>query len=92
MMLRVDDLESAREESPKRAVDEFIIEVGECLSNIVQRYPDAILSRYYEDVFALFIPHQGSKDIAQVATQAIKLIERINPLSHCQKTIGSTSV
>ncbi len=68
MMLRVDDLESAREESPKRAVDEFIIEVGECLSNIVQRYPDAILSRYYEDVFALFIPHQGSKDIAQVAT------------------------
>ncbi|WP_159279947.1 diguanylate cyclase domain-containing protein, partial [Klebsiella pneumoniae] len=79
MMLRVDDLESAREESPKRTLDEFIIEVGECLSNIVQRYPDAILSRYYEDVFALFIPHQGSKDIAQVATQAIKLIERINP-------------
>lgn len=79
MMLRLDDLESTREESPKRLVDEFIIEVGECLSNIVQRYPDAILSRYYDDVFALFIPHQGSKDVAQVATQAIKLLERIVP-------------
>ncbi|ENM5730123.1 RNase E specificity factor CsrD [Vibrio mimicus] len=79
MMLRVDDLESAREESPKRSVDEFIVEVGGCLSNIVQRYPDAILSRYYDDVFALFIPHQGSKDVAQVATQAVKLIERIVP-------------
>ncbi|KQA21530.1 RNase E specificity factor CsrD [Vibrio metoecus] len=79
MMLRLDDLESTREESPKRLVDEFIIEVGECLSNIVQRYPDAILSRYYDDVFALFIPHQGSKDVALVATQAIKLLERIVP-------------
>ncbi len=28
MMLRVDDLESAREESPKRTLDEFIIDVG----------------------------------------------------------------
>lgn len=79
MMLRLDDLESAREESSKLSVDELIVEVGQCLSNIVQRYPDAILSRYYDDVFALFIPHQGSKEVAQVASQAVKLIERLVP-------------
>ncbi|MGL4224902.1 MAG: RNase E specificity factor CsrD [Vibrio sp.] len=79
MMLRLDDLESAREDSSKLSVDELIVEVGQCLSNIVQRYPDAILSRYYDDVFALFIPHQGSKEVAQVASQAVKLIERLVP-------------
>ncbi|MGL4380405.1 MAG: RNase E specificity factor CsrD [Vibrio sp.] len=79
MMLRLDDLESAREDSSKLSVDELIVEVGQCLSNIIQRYPDAILSRYYDDVFALFIPHQGSKEVAQVASQAVKLIERLVP-------------
>ncbi|MGL6027202.1 MAG: RNase E specificity factor CsrD [Vibrio sp.] len=79
MMLRLDDLESAREDSSKLSVDELIVEVGQCLSNIIQRYPDAILSRYYDDVFVLFIPHQGSKEVALVASQAIKLIERLVP-------------
>ncbi|MCZ8487857.1 hypothetical protein O9992_10975 [Vibrio lentus] len=37
--------------------------MGEVLSNIVQRYPDVIFSRYYDSDFAVFIPHQGAKDI-----------------------------
>ncbi|MBL4248148.1 RNase E specificity factor CsrD [Vibrio fluvialis] len=79
IMIRIDELDVAREEQDKRTIDEFVVEVGECISNVIARYPDVILSRYYESVFAIFMPHQGSKDVAHVATQCLKLIERISP-------------
>ncbi|WP_104400063.1 RNase E specificity factor CsrD [Vibrio penaeicida] len=65
----------------KVSVDEFTIEVGQSLSNIVQRFPDVIFSRYYESDFAILIPHQGSKEIEALCSQVIKQISKIEPLS-----------
>ncbi len=81
VMLKVDDLDLAREENDKRVIDDFIVEVGQCISNVTARYPDVILSRYYDSVFALFLPHQTEKDITNVASQCLKFIERLNPPS-----------
>ncbi len=79
LMLRLDDFDSVREENEKRVVDDFVVEVGQCITNVIARYPDVILSRYYDSVFALFMPHQTSKDVAYVASQCLKFIERLNP-------------
>jgi RNase E specificity factor CsrD len=59
--------------------DAFIVEVGEVLSNIVQRYPDVIFSRYYDADFAVFIPHQSSKDIATLAAQCLRQLDKLTP-------------
>ncbi|MCG3721783.1 RNase E specificity factor CsrD [Vibrio cincinnatiensis] len=79
IMIRLDELELLREELGKRIADDLVVEVGECLSNIIARYPDVILSRYYESVFAIFMPHQNSKEVAHVASQSLKFIEKIIP-------------
>lgn len=77
LMLRIDDLDVAKEENEKRVIDDFVVEVGQCISNVIARYPDVILSRYYDSVFALFMPHQTAKDVSHVASQCLKFIERL---------------
>lgn len=59
--------------------DDLVISIGECISNIIQRYPEGMLSRYYETVFAVLIPHQSSREVANATVQLLKAIERIDP-------------
>ncbi|MFA0566664.1 RNase E specificity factor CsrD [Vibrio gallaecicus] len=79
LLIRLEEWEQICEENDKHVADEFIIEVGGILSNIVQRYPDVIFSRYYDADFAVFIPHQGSKDIAALASQCLRQLEKVTP-------------
>ncbi|MEC7308381.1 RNase E specificity factor CsrD [Vibrio gigantis] len=79
LLIRIDEWEQVRDANDKQTTDGFIIEVGEVLSNIVQRYPDVIFSRYYEADFAVFIPHQGAKDIATLAAQCLRQLDKLTP-------------
>ena len=79
IMVSLQELESAREQQGKAIINDFIIEVGECITNVISRYPDVILSRYYDSVFAIFIPHQTSKEVTHLANQCLKLLERLSP-------------
>ena len=79
LLIRIDEWEQVRDDNDKQVTDNFIIEVGEILSNIVQRYPDVIFSRYYEADFAVFIPHQGAKDIATLAAQCLRQLDKLTP-------------
>lgn len=79
LLIRIDEWEQVRDDNDKQITDAFIIEVGEVLSNIVQRYPDVIFSRYYEADFAVFIPHQGAKDIATLAAQCLRQLDKLTP-------------
>ncbi|MGR5119908.1 RNase E specificity factor CsrD [Vibrio astriarenae] len=81
LMLRIDDWDALKESNDKETVDNFVVQVAESLSNIVQRYPDAMLSRYYSSDFALLIPHQNSKEITLIANNCIKQLEKLTPLS-----------
>ncbi|KUI96610.1 RNase E specificity factor CsrD [Vibrio sp. MEBiC08052] len=75
LMLQLEELDGR----DKSEFDHLVVQVGECISNVIQRYPDAILSRYYDTVFSVLIPHQNSKEVAQVAVQCLKGIERLSP-------------
>ncbi|OEE79543.1 RNase E specificity factor CsrD [Vibrio ordalii] len=79
LLVRIDDWDSLCEENDKKAADDLVVEVGENISNVIQRYPDVILSRYYDTDFAIFVPHQGVKEVASIATQCLKLLARISP-------------
>ncbi|SON50692.1 RNase E specificity factor CsrD [Vibrio tapetis] len=80
VLLRIKDWEETQEQHDKNSRDQFIVDVGQILSNIAQRYPDVIFSRYYDADFAVLIPHQSSKDIAIVATQCLKQLEKLTLL------------
>ena len=79
MLIRIQDWKSVEEEQDKQTCDEFIVEVGSLLSNLVQRYPDVVFSRYYNADFALFLPHQSGKDVANLASQCIRQLEKLHP-------------
>ncbi|MCL9780520.1 RNase E specificity factor CsrD [Vibrio sp. S4M6] len=85
MLVRVEDIEQVREENSKRTADEFIVEIGERISNIVQRYPDIILSRYYSSDFAIFAPQLTSKDISYIVQSCLKQLQSISPPSPLDK-------
>ncbi|MGD8173075.1 RNase E specificity factor CsrD [Vibrio sp. TRT 21S02] len=79
LLLRIDDWDALKEESGKQIANDFIVEVGEGLSNIIQRYPDVILSRYYDSDFAIFAPHLNSKDVSNIAINCLKQIAKLTP-------------
>jgi RNase E specificity factor CsrD len=79
IFVSIDDFELAKEENERTMTDELVIQVGEYISNIVQRYPDVILSRYYDNVFAILIPHQSAREVSNVAAQCLKVMDRLDP-------------
>ncbi|ERB65804.1 RNase E specificity factor CsrD [Vibrio coralliilyticus OCN008] len=85
LLLRIDDWDQLREESGKSVADDFVVDIGENLNNIIQRYPDVILSRYYESDFAIFAPHLSSKDISQIAVNSLKQLTKLSPPSPLDK-------
>lgn len=79
MLLRIDDWDALRDQNGKKVADEFIIEIGAGLSNTLQRYSDVILSRYYDADFAILMPHQSAKEVANIASSCLKQLEKITP-------------
>ncbi|WP_321283281.1 RNase E specificity factor CsrD [uncultured Vibrio sp.] len=79
MLVRLHDWKLAEEVQDKQVTDDFIVEVGSLLSNLVQRYPDVVFSRYYDSDFALFLPHQDAKGVANLASQCIRQLEKLTP-------------
>jgi RNase E specificity factor CsrD len=79
LFVSIEDLDQVKEINEKSVVDELIVQVGEHISNIIQRYPDVILSRYYDGVFAILVPHQSAREVSNVAVQCLNVIERLAP-------------
>jgi RNase E specificity factor CsrD len=80
MLVRIFDWDNLTEAVDKQRCDDFIVEVGGTISNILQRFPDVVFSRYCESEFAILVPHQNSKDIAVLANQCLRQLEKLTPL------------
>ncbi|MCP3698728.1 MAG: RNase E specificity factor CsrD [Aliivibrio sp.] len=79
LLLRINGWEELIEESGKAVGDELIVEIGKQLNNVMKRYNDSVLSRYYQSDFALLIPQQSLKEAKILASQCLKVIEKISP-------------
>ncbi|MGF1740676.1 RNase E specificity factor CsrD [Vibrio profundum] len=85
LLLRIDEFDAIHEENSKLIADEFVVEVGDRISNILQRYPDIILSRYYPSDFAVFAPQLSTKDLANIATSCLKQLQSLTLPSPLEK-------
>lgn len=79
LLLRINDWDDVEEEQGKQVANDFLVEVGEGLNNVIQRYPDIILSRYFSSDFAIFAPNLSSKEVSNIATQCLKQLAKIQP-------------
>ncbi|MDB1122862.1 RNase E specificity factor CsrD [Vibrio algarum] len=81
ILFRIYDWDNLTESVDKQRCDEFIVEVGNVISNIVQRFPDVVFARYFESEFAVIIPHQNSKDISVLANQCVRQLDKVSLLN-----------
>ncbi|OCH13221.1 MULTISPECIES: RNase E specificity factor CsrD [unclassified Aliivibrio] len=79
LLLRINGWEELVEAKGKAVSDELIVEIGKQLNNLIQRYSDSVLSRYYHSDFALLIPQQSLKEAKIIAAQCLKIIDKITP-------------
>ncbi|MEZ8080106.1 RNase E specificity factor CsrD [Enterovibrio norvegicus] len=79
MIIRIGEWDALVQELGKSGADEWVKEVGNVLSNAVQRFPDAILARYYDTEFAILLVHQSGKEARLFANQLMKALERLTP-------------
>ncbi|MGC9402329.1 RNase E specificity factor CsrD [Vibrio genomosp. F10] len=85
ILLRVDDWEDVKELNGKSVSDDFIVELAEAISGVIQRYPDVLLSRYYSSDFAIFVPYQGTKEVTHLVNACMKQLVKISPPSPVDK-------
>ncbi|NLS14592.1 RNase E specificity factor CsrD [Vibrio sp. SM6] len=81
MRVRIKDWSLVEEAQPRDARDQFIVEVGRLLSNLVQRFPDVVFSRYYRSDFAIMVPQIGAKELALLASQCLRQLDRLAPIA-----------
>ncbi|UXI01581.1 RNase E specificity factor CsrD [Photobacterium sp. TY1-4] len=79
LMVRIEDWEELLAEQGKEVADELIQDVGMILSNLIQRYPDTVLARYFDAEFAILLPQQPAKEVKQFANQLLKALDRLDP-------------
>jgi RNase E specificity factor CsrD len=79
ILIRISEWDQLLTEKGKEAADDLIQDVGMILSNLIQRYSDTVLSRYFDAEFAIMIPQQSAKEIKQFTHQLLNALERLTP-------------
>lgn len=95
ILVRIADWEELLAEKGKEEADELIQDVGGILSNLVQRYPDTVLARYFDAEFAILLGQQSVKEVKQFANTMMNALDRLSPPTPLDKEnwchIGVTS-
>ncbi|MDP5254382.1 MULTISPECIES: RNase E specificity factor CsrD [unclassified Vibrio] len=80
IQVRVQEWKTVQEQHSEQEADQFLIDLGRLLSKQVQRYPEAVFSRYFTADFAIMIPHLTDKEVSAVCQQMIKKLDQVTPL------------
>ncbi|GAM54510.1 MSHA biogenesis protein mshH [Vibrio ishigakensis] len=78
IVLQVYDWESIKEQNDKQTLDAFIVELGDTISNSINRYPDVVFARYYEATFCAMIPNQSDTDLSNLCSQILRQVEKLH--------------
>lgn len=65
------------ESSEKTEYETFLVSVGQVLTNLTQKYPNAVFARYYSGQFTLLIPHQSEKETSILASQCLNQLKKL---------------
>ena len=79
ILIRITDWEELLADKGKAEADELIQDVGGVLSNLIQRYPDTVLSRYFDAEFAILLPQQPAKEVKQFCNALMNALDRLSP-------------
>ncbi|WP_434358259.1 RNase E specificity factor CsrD [Parasalinivibrio latis] len=81
ILVRFSDFDDLVQDQGKEVADELIQSISSILSNMVQRYPEAVLARYFDNEFAIMLVHQPTREVNQFTDHLVKTLERLSPPS-----------
>ncbi|MDA9557963.1 EAL domain-containing protein [Vibrio sp.] len=84
-LLRIDDADRIKTQYGRKALDGLMSDVGQVLSTVFQRYPEAVISRYYLSDFAILIPNQSQKEVKYLLSQSVKKISKLPASYGCSR-------
>ncbi len=79
LLIRITDWDELLAEKGKEEADELIQDVGVVISNLIQRYPDTVLSRYFDAEFAILLSQQSTKEVKQFTNVLMNALDRLIP-------------
>lgn len=79
IVIRIADWDELVSERGREVADELIQDVGVVLSNLVQRYPDTVLARYFDAEFAILLSQQSVKEVKLFTNQIMHALDRLVP-------------
>lgn len=79
ILIRITDWEELLADKGKAEADELVQDVGGILSNLIQRYPDTVLSRYFDAEFAILLSQQSVKEVKQFSNALMNALDRLSP-------------
>ncbi|PSW04543.1 RNase E specificity factor CsrD [Photobacterium lipolyticum] len=85
ILIRISDWDELLAEKGKETADDLIQDVGMILSNLIQRYPDTVLSRYFDAEFAIMLPQHSAKEVKLFTHQLLNALERLIPAAPLQQ-------
>jgi RNase E specificity factor CsrD len=76
-LLQINDWETIVESETLTSRDQLLVDTAAVIESLLERYSDAIQSRYYDDMFAVFIPNKGYKEVSQLLNQCLRSLDKI---------------
>ncbi|AIJ07784.1 MULTISPECIES: RNase E specificity factor CsrD [Edwardsiella] len=77
MILRLPDLEALASQPGRRQREEFRYALTNMLSTYVMRYPSGLLAHYFQNNFAVLLPHRSLKEAEGFAAQLLASLAAI---------------
>ncbi|MGY0161090.1 RNase E specificity factor CsrD [Edwardsiella tarda] len=77
MILRLPDLEALADQPGRREREEFRYALTNMLSTYVMRYPSGLLAHYFQNNFAVLLPHRSQKEAEGFVAQLLASLAAI---------------
>ena len=95
ILVRVADWDELVAQHDQEAADHLIQAIGNVLSNATQRFPDAVLARYFASDFAILLVNQAGDEVHPFLAQITNALDKLAPSEALDKDnwfhLGMTS-
>ncbi|WP_087016739.1 RNase E specificity factor CsrD [Thaumasiovibrio subtropicus] len=79
VLLQIADYDELISDNGEQVADEFIKDIALVIGNFMQRFPDAVFSRYYDAEFALMLANPVESEVSGFINQLLKALEKLDP-------------
>ncbi|WP_413112653.1 RNase E specificity factor CsrD [Thaumasiovibrio sp. DFM-14] len=79
ILIQIFEFDEVYADMDSEQTDEFIKDVATVITSLSQRFPDSVLSRYFDGQFALLLANPTQAEVGAFINQLLKALEKLQP-------------